>query len=359
MSAPRPERKDDDAALLDDIWYFAAPSRRVRPGALLRRIFWGEPVLLGRTKAGVPFALRDVCPHRGAPLSAGRLHEGAGAAQVECPYHGWRFDAATGRCALAPAIAGGAAGEAAARIAVDSYPIHEANGLLWIYRPGGLSTSPASPPDIGLALSFRPQIVTIVEAECAYDEAVIGLVDPAHTPFVHRQWWWREGAGLKEKEKRFEPTSLGFKMPAHRPSSNSRIYKMLGGAPTTEIEFRLPGLRLETIRRGPRTILGLTAITPGEPGRVKIAHVIFWDMALLALAKPFARGMARSFLAQDAAILTVQNRNLARLDHRPLYLGDPDEPAKWYRRLKRAWRARAPGAPFVNPIEGGTLRWRT
>jgi hypothetical protein len=33
----------------------------------------GEPVLIGRTKAGRLFALRDICPHRAAPLSAGRI----------------------------------------------------------------------------------------------------------------------------------------------------------------------------------------------------------------------------------------------------------------------------------------------
>ena len=69
--------------------------------------------------------------------------------------------------------------------------------------------------------------------------------------------------------------------------------------------------------------------------------------------------MAESFLAQDGAILRAQNLNLARAAHRPLFLGDPDEPAKWYLRLKRAWRDRVFGAPFVNPVAGGTLKWRT
>ena len=34
--------------------------------------------------------LEDRCPHRNVPLSGGRCVGG----QIECPYHGWRFDAA-------------------------------------------------------------------------------------------------------------------------------------------------------------------------------------------------------------------------------------------------------------------------
>jgi phenylpropionate dioxygenase-like ring-hydroxylating dioxygenase large terminal subunit len=347
--------------LLGGLWHLAAPSRALVRGRMIRRILWGEPVVLGRTAAGAAFALRDVCPHRAAPLSKGRLFDGAGGALVECPYHGWRFQAADGACAGVPALAEGS-NASPAGVSVRAFALAEANGLVWIYRsePGREAAPPETPPpDIGLPGAFRPGIIVRAGAQGPYDEAVIGLVDPAHTPFVHRQWWWREGAGLKEKSKTFEPTALGFKMPAHRPSSNSRIYKLLGGAPTTEIEFRLPGLRLETIRAGRRTILGLTAITPTEAGEADIHHVIFWDMPLLTLLKPVTQGMAENFLAQDGAILRAQNLNLARAAHRPLYLGDPDEPAKWYLRLKRAWAARAPGAPFVNPLAGTTLRWRT
>ena len=347
----------DDAALLDDIWYFAAPSNDVKRGALLRRIFWDEPVVLGRTKSGEVFALRDVCPHRAAPLSAGRICEAGGDATVECPYHGWRFRARDGACAAVPALIDGDA----SKISVQRYPLHEANGLIWIYKAGDLrgGVTIDVPPEIGLAQSFRPRIIARTLAEGPYDEAVIGLVDPAHTPVVHSQWWWRKGAEPKEKTKTFEPTALGFKMPAHAPSSNSRIYRIFGGAPTTEIEFRLPGYRLETIRTRKNTVLGLTCITPTEDGKADITHMIFWDMPLLTFIQPVAQSMAQNFLAQDGAILRAQNRNLSRHDHRPLYLGDPDEPAKWYMRLKRAYAARAPGEAFLNPIEGGRLSWRT
>ncbi len=344
------------AEILGGLWYLAAHSAELKRGGMLRRSLFGAPVVLGRTKSGAAFALSDLCPHRGAPLSAGRLCEIGGAAAVECPYHAWSFRIADGKCAAIPALS-----EQEKRdftlIGVDAFPLFEANGLLWIYR--GAGAPQIAPPDIGLPADFTPKTATIVEAKGPFDEAVIGLVDPAHTPTVHKQWWWREGAARQEKAKIFEPTPLGFKMPAHPPSSNTRIYQFIGGAPTTEIEFRLPGLRLEHIRAGKRRILGLTAMTPGAANETRIAHFLFWDFALLDVIRPVAQSMADDFLSQDGAILSLQNENLSRVDHRPLYIGEADEPAKWYLTLKRAWIAQPPGAGFVNPLSPATLRWKT
>lgn len=36
---------------------------------------------------GSYYAIDDLCPHMGASLGAGQVHDGA----VACPWHGWRF----------------------------------------------------------------------------------------------------------------------------------------------------------------------------------------------------------------------------------------------------------------------------
>ena len=56
-----------------DAWYFVALSRDVAKASLKRHEVMGEPVLIGRTNAGAAYGMRDICPHRAAPLSAGRL----------------------------------------------------------------------------------------------------------------------------------------------------------------------------------------------------------------------------------------------------------------------------------------------
>lgn len=39
-------------------------------------------------------ALLNSCPHAGASLAEGHVSDG----EVSCPWHGWRFDLATGTC---------------------------------------------------------------------------------------------------------------------------------------------------------------------------------------------------------------------------------------------------------------------
>lgn len=338
-------------AVLPGLWYLAGLSHEVKPGAMFRRILFGEPVVLGRTQGGAAFALRDVCPHRAAPLSAGRICGEA----VTCPYHAWSFSAADGRCVSVPALPSDDRRDPSS-IRVAAHTLAEANGVIWIWYGAGAAR--LAPPDIGLPPAFKPKTATVVEATGPFDEAVVGLVDPAHTPTVHKQWWWRDGRPRADKTKAFEPAPLGFKMIAHAPSSNSLIYKAIGGAPRTEIEFRLPALRLEHIRTSDRRILALTAMTPGETGTTRIVHLNYWDFALFDLIQPLAQEMADSFLKQDGAILRLQNENLSRARHRALYLGDADEPAKWYFALKKAW-AETGAADFVNPLSPATLRWRT
>src|SRR6202042_2564895 len=96
---------------------------------------------------------------------------------------------------------------------------------------------------------------------CSVDPGIIGLMDPAHGPFVHQAWWWRSRASIHEKTKRFEPIAEGFRMASHQPSGNSAPYKLLGvyGEPiTTTIDFVLPNRRYETIRAGNKWFASLT-----------------------------------------------------------------------------------------------------
>ncbi len=49
-------------------------------------------VAVFRTATDEVFAIDDLCPHRGGPLSEGIVH----GARVTCPLHSWVFDLATG-----------------------------------------------------------------------------------------------------------------------------------------------------------------------------------------------------------------------------------------------------------------------
>ena len=73
VSAKSPEAKAPPTSFgkgfVLDAWYFVALSRDVARASLKRHELLGEPVLIGRTRAGQVYAMRDICPHRAAPLS--------------------------------------------------------------------------------------------------------------------------------------------------------------------------------------------------------------------------------------------------------------------------------------------------
>ncbi|HJU18206.1 MAG TPA: aromatic ring-hydroxylating dioxygenase subunit alpha [Stellaceae bacterium] len=343
---------EDPAAPLREAWYYALASRRLKRRGMLAKTMLGEPILLLRDATGAPFALRDLCPHRGMPLSAGRFD----GCEIECCYHGWRF-ATSGRCVTIPSLLPDRDFDPA-RIGVRSYPVREAQGNIWVY----FGDDPIAAPDVPVIDGFRgaaPQLVESVRLTAAIDHAVVGLMDPAHGPFVHRAWWWRSRRSIQPKAKAFTPSPFGFTMSRHSPSQNSRAYRLLGGQPRTEIIFRLPSVRIEQIDAGRAFVANLTAITPVDARTSEINHCIYWTLPWLGALKPLLRRYVRAFLRQDRDIMLRQQQGLA-FDPPLLLIGDADTQAKWYYRLKREYRrARAEGRPFDNPVRPRTLEWRS
>ncbi len=346
---------------LTDIWYVAALSGDLKSGGLKRVEILGEPVLLGRDPSGKAFALRDICPHRAAPLSAGAMRrEADGTPTVECPYHGWRFDTA-GTCRAIPSLAQGQDFDID-RVKVRAWTVAESQGLVFIWMPSDAQFSgqpDEAPPVFPGVVGGAPKLVDRMIFDSHIDHAVVGLMDPAHGPYVHQQWWWRSKASQHDKTKAFEPREAGFAMVAHAPSSNSRAYAILGGAPVTEITFRLPGLRWEHITIGRFQVLALTCLTPVDNARTRITQIIWSDHPVVGWIKPFLRVGARAFLRQDAAMVTLQHEGL-RYDPPMLWIDDADRQAKWYQQLRREWSvSRAEGRPFKNPVQAAMLRWRS
>jgi phenylpropionate dioxygenase-like ring-hydroxylating dioxygenase large terminal subunit len=343
---------------LEDIWYFAALASDLKPGRLARHEILGEPVMLGRGRDGEVVALRDICPHRAAPLSAGRfVREASGAESIECPYHGWRYGA-DGACLAIPSLTE-ADGFDISRVKVRAWPVAESQGMvfIWMGSDPRAAAAPPLPPVFEGAVGGAPKLVDRMEFPVHVDHAVVGLMDPAHGPFVHRQWWWRSHASMHEKAKRFEPGPEGFVMVRHPPSRNSRAYALLGGAPMTEISFRLPGLRWEHVWAGKRQVLSLTCLTPLTETQTRITQIVWSDHPVFALIAPFIRAGARRFLEQDGAMVALQNKGL-KYDPSLMWIDDADRQAKWYQALKREWAAsRREGRAFVNPVAPATLRW--
>ncbi|MGH6827701.1 MAG: Rieske 2Fe-2S domain-containing protein [Rhizomicrobium sp.] len=339
---------------LRGLWYMPALASSLSPGRMRRDMLLGDPVLLGRMKDGTAFALRDICPHRGVPLSAGRiLTENT----VECPYHGWRFKA-DGVCAVIPSLAEGQDFDPG-KIRVRHYPLREQDGLIWIYMAAKDEAPRREPPRVPCPARENP-IPRWREEQlfpCGVDHAAIGLMDPAHGPYVHDHWWWNRPSRLKEKQ--YTPLPMGFAMTAHRPSK--RAYRLLGDV-TTEIAFELPSTRFEIIKGRllgrSFTIVGLTVCTPRDRNSTSVIQVFYWP-GWLFFIRPFFMALGPTFIADDRKIVALQREGL-KFHPKLMLIQDSDQPAIWYYRLRKAWTdSLESGQPFANPVQGRTLRWRS
>ena len=344
---------EDAASPLREAWYYAAPGRKVTRGRLVARTILGEPIVIGRDREGRVFALRDICPHRGMPLSFGAFD----GAEIECCYHGWRFSG-DGHCTLIPSLVEGQTFDLS-RIAVAAYPAREVQGNIWVFFGNDPGAAPEIPVLGGVPESAAPDLVETMRFTATIDHAVVGLMDPAHGPFVHGAWWWRSRRSVHDKAKAFEPSPWGFTMTRHAPSSNSRAYRLIGGSPETEIRFRLPSVRVEEIRAGRYAVTNLTALTPVDDNTTEVNHCIYWNAPWLSVLKPLLRPYVRAFLRQDGDIMRRQRQGL-RFSPVLALIDDADTQARWYYRLKREYRrALAEGRRFENPVQAKTLRWRS
>jgi len=344
---------DDSSAPLREMWYYAVPGARLKRGKTVAKTLLGEPVLLGRADDGKVFALRNICPHRGVPLSYGRFD----GSEIECCYHGWRF-APSGACTAIPSLTSDQRFDLST-VPVQAYPAREESGNVWVFFGKDAGRAPP-PPTLPRGFDGRsPDMFETVTLPCSIDPAVLGHTDPTHGPFVHRSWWWRSARSVHEKSKAFAASPYGFTMVRHAPSSNSKGYKILGGAPETEISFRLPGIRIEHTTAGRHEVVNFTAVTPLGAQETEINHAIYWTTPVLSLLKPLLRPYVRAFMNQDRTVLVKQSEGL-KFDPLLAFIDDADTQARWYYRLKTEYaRATREGRDFVNPVQDRVLRWRS
>ncbi|WP_448532631.1 Rieske 2Fe-2S domain-containing protein [Parathermosynechococcus lividus] len=346
----------DFGNFLRDIWYFGLPSADLKPKQFKAKVILGEPILFGRTSDGTPFALRNLCPHRGIPLHYGHF-EGD---EVICPYHGWRFNR-HGHCTLIPSLTSDSDVDPK-QFGVLSYPVREAQGNLWIYMPVKERQTPEPALEVPLVPGFSattwPQAVQKFIFPGHLDQVFINFMDPAHAPFVHGAWWWRTRGKLFEKAKTFDPSPYGFTMRRHPLLRKSWAHHILGGHPEVEIIYRLPGIRIETNYTDRHTFCFLITLTPINEHQTELTSIFYWTFPWLAPLKPLLAPFAREFINQDLRIVAKQSEGLAY--NPPLTLiKEADNQAKWYYQIKREYaKAIQEGREFVNPMKTQVLRWR-
>jgi phenylpropionate dioxygenase-like ring-hydroxylating dioxygenase large terminal subunit len=163
-------------ALPRPAWYPACTSKELGRRRPLAIELMGAPLVVFRDGAGRPGVLADRCPHRNAPLSAGRVHQGA----LECGYHGWRFDGA-GACVAIPGIDR----DTGERRGVGAHQALERGGIVWFWsEPDEAAThEPFAMPDLGPG---SREVVLRYDIDATMHAANENTLDVPHTAFLHR-----------------------------------------------------------------------------------------------------------------------------------------------------------------------------
>ena len=154
-------------------WHPVHRSQDIPAGRAKLMKIMSEDITLYRAANGEVHALAFRCAHRGMQLSTGWV-EGD---RLRCFYHGWVYEG-SGQCVEQPAEPE----PYCQRIKVDSYPVREYLGLIFIYLGAGEPPPFQRYPD--LEREGLLEVTTHVRP-CNFFNNVENGLDPAHVPFAH------------------------------------------------------------------------------------------------------------------------------------------------------------------------------
>jgi len=109
-------------------WFVVALSGELGAGEVRALHAFGRDLTLFRGDDGAPHLVDAYCPHLGAHLAVGGRVEGG---CIRCPFHGWRFDGASGRCDDIPY---GGGERIPAKAKVRTYPVIERGTAIWAWH---------------------------------------------------------------------------------------------------------------------------------------------------------------------------------------------------------------------------------
>ena len=136
----------------------------------------GEDLVAFRDSEGRVGILEDGCPHRRASLWLGRNEENG----LRCVYHGWKFDV-NGVCVDQMNEPVGFE----EKVKAVAYPVIEQGDVIWTYM-GPAEQMPAPPNFEYTRTGEEHRVVTKVQEECNWLQALEGGIDSSHAPILHR-----------------------------------------------------------------------------------------------------------------------------------------------------------------------------
>ncbi|HEY0200811.1 MAG TPA: aromatic ring-hydroxylating dioxygenase subunit alpha [Burkholderiaceae bacterium] len=314
----------------ETLWHPVALSPAVAQAPVAVQLLETE-LVLWRDGTGAVRAWADRCPHRGARLSLGQVQDG----QIECPYHGWRFEGA-GRCTHVPALPDFTP---PASHCAQTYTACEAYGLVWVRLAHWGDVAPALPAFVAEDdARLRKVNCGPYDVKASAPRIVENFLDMAHFGFVHEGWLGaRSSAAIDNYTVQTTPTGLlatGCK--AWQPQSNPHStgpaqveYTYEVCAPYTAVLTKVPDAATVPIDGYRESIaLFVCPITP-ELSRVWFRLAV----ADFESTDEKLRAFQHTIFTQDQPVLESQQPKRLPLDLRAELHTAADKASSSYRRF--------------------------
>jgi phenylpropionate dioxygenase-like ring-hydroxylating dioxygenase large terminal subunit len=249
------------------------------------------------------------------PLSLGEVAKDG---NLQCPYHGWRFDRG-GACRAVPSYTG--TPEARGR-ACTAHPVIEQQGFVWVYSTPwapGETAMPETVPHV-FARADDPDYVTVrqaIDQNGTLFSALENALDVPHTAFLHRGLFRSESRGitLKVKVSRTQDRCVAEYVGEPRPPGfMARVLSPSGGEVQHWDRFILPSIAQVEYRIGTENhVLADTAMTPISDFETRLWGVVSLKTRLPGrVVEPFVKPIGLRVLKQDAWILEKQTETVKR-----------------------------------------------
>jgi nitrite reductase/ring-hydroxylating ferredoxin subunit len=162
-------------------WFIVAESSSLEAGEVRALYYFGRDLVLYRTEQGDARVMDAHCTHLGAHIAVGGRVEGE---CIRCPFHGWKFDGASGRCAEIPY---GDMTTIPSKAHNRSYPTLERNHMIWAWHHAKGGEPFYDVPEVSEFDDdmWSPILVREFEIRVSAQDMAENNVDFSHFQFVH------------------------------------------------------------------------------------------------------------------------------------------------------------------------------
>jgi phenylpropionate dioxygenase-like ring-hydroxylating dioxygenase large terminal subunit len=212
--------------------------------------------------------LVDVCPHKAAALSQGRM---TASGNFQCAYHGWSFDGTTGDCLEIPQLVQAtepantsssskskSTPKLSQRTGATAVPTMIFQEMVWLFPGGNLEQALLAPPPPSVPEYASGQLkmsTAIRDMPVDWPIVVSNICDPDHGVFAHQatpfDWY---SASIQEPfqlVQDFPNSGKGYSMKSQVPAKDKvlQVDRKIRG---TDQEFETKQLKKQKKKANPR-----------------------------------------------------------------------------------------------------------